>query len=598
MAETTMAVKQPSRYREYWEKLGGERLYALGRWLILIPLLTLIDQVSGPVWPVTPDSVQVVRVFWIYAGFSLGMNILLLIPPLSIVPRYAVVGDLVFLALIMLVGIPEAPIFSTLFFAFFLVPLLNLATHQQPLVVMLVSLLTAILYGGVYLAGHGSLPDSYLLPGMQVIILLLAPWLTAAIVERWGLSNRFQAADAERRREQAQRDRQFYRERVRSFLHVTEQLARTLDYKQVLDTTLHEIRKLAPYHIGLVLFPASRMKEIKVETVVPANPSDLGLTFSVSEGTLASMLRPNASSILVDDISKDPEAEPITSLRSCKAACLVPLRMKVSAKLKTFGILLIASDQAGVFTEEHLEMITGIANYMIVTLYNAQLEFDLKKGQAQLIAKEKEVRDRIASKLHDGPTQKVAQIAMNTDFLKKAAENDQAMLLSELDKFGNLARIANSEMRMTLFELRPLILETEGLRAAMEEYVEKMKIRTGETKLTFQGKGSVDTALEPEAAGIVFDIIQESVNNALKHAEAKHILVRAVRHETTLEVIIQDDGKGFEPSKARQAASKRASFGLQNFGERAEMIGGTMEIDSSPGKGTKITMIVPISSPS
>ncbi|NJN67143.1 MAG: hypothetical protein HC884_10745 [Chloroflexaceae bacterium] len=587
MVETTMAVKQPSGYRNYWEKLGGERLYALGRWLVLIPLLVLIEQVSGPVWPVAPTSSQVVRVFLIYAGFSLSMNILLLIPPLSLVPRYAAIGDIIFLALIMLVGAPEAPIFSTLFFVFFLVPLLNFASHQQPLVVILESFLTAILYGAVFVAVRGTLLDSYLLPGLQIIILLFVPWLTASIVERWGVSNRLQAADAERRREQAQRDRQFYRERMHSFLNVTEQLARTLDYKQVLDVTLQEIRKLAPYHVGLVLFPASRMKEVKVETVVPANPNDLGLTFSVSEGTIAAMLRPNASSILVDDISKDPEATPIASLRSCKAACLVPLRMKVSTKLKTFGILLIASDQPGVFTDEHLEMITGIANYMIVTLYNAQLEFDLRKGQAQLIAKEKEVRDRIASKLHDGPTQKVAQIAMNTDFLKKAAEHDQAVLLAELDKFGDLARLANSEMRMTLFELRPLILETEGLRAAMEEYVEKMKIRTGETKLSFQARGSVDTALEVGAAGVVFDIIQESVNNALKHAESKHILVRTVRHETTLEVIIQDDGKGFDPSKARQAAAKRASFGLQNFGERAEMIGGTLEIDSAPGKAPK-----------
>jgi signal transduction histidine kinase len=217
---------------------------------------------------------------------------------------------------------------------------------------------------------------------------------------------------------------------------------------------------------------------------------------------------------------------------------------------------------------------------------------DLRQIKSKLNSKEKEIRDRMASKLHDGPTQKVAQIMMQVDFIKQAMQKDPSMVPQELDKFAALAKVANAEMRMTLFELRPLTLESDGLRAALTEYAEKLKLRAGATQVHVKSKGAVDSALSKEAEGVIFDIIQESVNNALKHAQANNIWITLERKGELYTATVKDDGKGFDLNAARQSATKRASFGLKNFGERAQLIDATVDIDSAPGEGSTVTLVV------
>lgn len=577
--------KQASSYRERWRVLSGERLYILARWLVLVPLFVAVHT-TAPVWPLSAASDPLVLALWAYAAFSLLMAFVLVIPlaALNSLLRNSYIGDIIFLTLLTFLSSDYRFDFSLIFFPFFLLPLVGASIHHRPFTNLGIGIATALLYGGTFVAARGGELASYVLPGMQVLILVVVPWLASNLKEKWSSHNLQQVVAAEQEAE-------LHRQRMQSFFTVSATLADTMNYKQVLEATLHELHTLVPYSVGLVMFPTNRPRELKIEAIEPTSPGDLGLTFSVEEGAVAQILRASSTPCLVENISQEPELAEVSVLRPCTAACIVPLRMK----LRTFGVMLIANEQPASYTQEHLNILSSIANYVIVALYNAQMQFDLKQGQGKLLAKEKEVRDRIASRLHDGPTQKVAQIMMNTDFLKKVAEHDPSRLVEEVDKFAELARIANGEMRMTLFELRPMTLETEGLRAALNDYVEKMKIRCGTTRLMVKSRGLIDSPLDREAEGVIFDIIQESVNNALKHAEASNILIGLGRHERMFEVIIQDDGKGFDPAAAKQAAAKRASFGLHNFDERAQMIGSTIEIDSEPGKGTKITILVPIS---
>lgn len=576
--------KQSSSYRERWRARSGERLYILIRWLLLVPLFVVVH-ITTPVWPISSTSDYLVLALWAYAAFSLLMTCMLLLPlaALDSLLRNSYFGDIVFLALLTFFSGAYALDFSLTFFPFFFLPLMCAAIHHKPLASLGIGVATAFIYGADFVVARGVETASYTLMGVDMLTLVVVPWLASSLKEKWSAHNLQHVVAAEQ-------ETQLYRERMQSFFTVSAALADTMNYKHVLDATLRELQILAPYNVGVVMFPTNRPRELKIEAIEPTSPGDIGLTFIVGEGSIAQMLRASSSPSLVENISQEPDLAEVSVLRSCTAACIVPLRMK----LRTFGVLVVASEQPASYTQEHLAIINSLANYVIVALYNAQMQFDLKQGQGKLLAKEKEVRDRIASKLHDGPTQKVAQIMMNTDFLKKVAEHDPSRLVEEVNKFAELARVANGEMRMTLFELRPMTLETEGLRAALNDYVEKMKIRCGSTRLVVKSRGLIDSALEREVEGVIFDIIQESVNNALKHAEASNILIGLGRKDKMFEVIIQDDGKGFDPVAAKQAAAKRASFGLHNFDERAQMIEGTIEIESEPGKGSKITILAPL----
>lgn len=598
---TTTAINQKNitknkrPYREFWQETGGERLYTLFRWLLFALLAVvvwpLIQQQQLTIWPITLSTAPIVLGVLGYGIFTLCMSIALFIPPLAPFLKQSYLLDVVFFLVLALLS-KEHAFFLPLYFA----PIAAGSVQQKPLNSLLMGLGVAVLYSAVFFVGpylveggHATLHD-YTTLGMHVGILLAVPWLISSLVEHWSNSNRRHILEAQAQQEAALEETERYRERMHVFAEVSAELAKKVNHKHILDTILEKTSSLMPMDVGVVLFSTGRPKEIRIEEISPSNPGELGMVIAVEEGILSEMLNPESTPRLIDSMADCPEFGAIGALESCQSACVVPLRMKVT----TFGILLIATDKPDGYTEEHLEILAAMANYAIVAIYNAQMAFDLKQGNTKLLSKEKEVRDQIASKLHDGPTQKVAQIAMNAEFIKKVAQHDPSMLIEELDKFGKLAQVANGEMRMTLFELRPLILETEGLRAALAEYIEKLKLRT-DTKITIQTRGQVDTVLEHEASGVLFDIIQESVNNALKYSEAGQIWIRLERKDEIFHVSVQDNGKGFDPAEARKAAKKRASFGLQNFGERAKMVEGTVDVDSAPGKGTTVRVTVPIS---
>jgi signal transduction histidine kinase len=307
----------------------------------------------------------------------------------------------------------------------------------------------------------------------------------------------------------------------------------------------------------------------------------------VGRGLAAALRSPEAR--VVADVSQEADLRSFETLRSCRSACLVPLR----ANMRTYGLMVLATDTAG-YTPEQLENLTALANYAIIALHNAQLIFDLKEERNKLISKEEEVRHQLARDLHDGPAQALAALTMNIEFIKRLLERDPSRVVEELDKMSVLAKRTTYEVRTMLFELRPLVLETQGLKVTLEQYLERFKGNNAGTEIVLDVAGAEDVRLETKTEGTLFNIIQEAANNALKHAKAKHIWVRLRRDGRNLVTVVQDDGVGFDMQAVLRSYEKRGSFGLLNIDERARLVGGSAEIESAPGKGTKVTIIVPI----
>jgi signal transduction histidine kinase len=254
--------------------------------------------------------------------------------------------------------------------------------------------------------------------------------------------------------------------------------------------------------------------------------------------------------------------------------------------------MLIASNHADAFNREQLGMLTALANYAIIALHNAQLIYDLREERSKLLSKEEEVRHQLARDLHDGPAQALAAITMNVEFIKRLLQRDPERVMSELDKLGAMAKRTTHEVRTMLFELRPLVLETQGLDTTLREYLERFK---GNGTQIILESGEIDANLDTKTEGTLFNIIQESVNNARKYANAEHIWVRLKQTPQALEVTVQDDGRGFDLQKVLASYEKRGSFGLLNIEERAKLIGGMAELNSAPGQGTSVRVIVPLS---
>ncbi|RRR68110.1 MAG: histidine kinase [Candidatus Viridilinea halotolerans] len=571
--------------------LGGERFYTLARWITLLLLAAITSFLSeGSLWPVSIESPPLVIVLWAYIGFGLLATLLIFIPAVLPLLGYAYVIDLAFISLMTFFGGES----TVVFFPLYLLPLINAAVRQTPMMSLGSGVLAASLYSIAVIAWHLVLAQGMTFEaidgvamGLRALTLTLVPWVTSGLTERWSASNRASVELARQEAEAALNDARAYRDQMRSLYEVAYTLATTVDYRQVLESTLRESRKLVPFTTGFVLLAGEEADTFAVAASESLDAGDQARQITASAG-IAAALRGTEARVVVP--TQEPDLASFSTLQRCTRACLVPLR----ANLRSYGIVVVALDSPGNFTGEQIDHLTTLANYAIIALQNAQLIFDLKEERNKLISKEEVVRHQLARDLHDGPAQALAALTMNIEFIKRLLERDPSRVVEELDKMSALAKRTTYEVRTMLFELRPLVLETQGLKVTLEQYLERFQNNRAGTAIVLEGDEVADVHLETKTEGTLFNIIQEAVNNALKHARAKHIWIRLRREGKNLLAVVQDDGSGFDLQGVLRNYEKRGSFGLLNIDERARLVGGNAELASEPGKGTKVTILVPL----
>jgi signal transduction histidine kinase len=168
----------------------------------------------------------------------------------------------------------------------------------------------------------------------------------------------------------------------------------------------------------------------------------------------------------------------------------------------------------------------------------------------------------------------------------------------ELAKAQDITRRTVDEIRTLLYELRPLVLETEGLVAAVRAFLKRRQKEIAdrtEVSLSVRVFGPDGTFLidEEKVKTALFAILQEAVNNAIKHAEAANIAVVLGETATDFYMMVSDDGQGFETQDVLIKSARQGSLGMINLHERAELIGANLRLKSRPGKGTRIVIRVP-----
>lgn len=193
-----------------------------------------------------------------------------------------------------------------------------------------------------------------------------------------------------------------------------------------------------------------------------------------------------------------------------------------------------------------------------------------------------EERARIARDLHDGVAQTLYFLALKADVLRQGLMGDEAAA-ADLQLMGQTTRQVIREVRRTIFSLQPLDWPREGFLPALHQFVMALAEQTGwQTTFTIAEElGDLPPNLEP----IIFRLVQESLNNVAKHAEAETVNVALAWLENgrSLELTIQDNGHGFEPSQL-----KGQGFGLKQMASRVQANGGDFQIESQPLQGTTV----------
>ncbi len=264
----------------------------------------------------------------------------------------------------------------------------------------------------------------------------------------------------------------------------------------------------------------------------------------------------------------------------------VPLQLKG----RSIGVIEVINKRtAPEFDQEDLSILTTMAAQIAIALDNARLYQNLRAERDHIIEVEERVRHELARNLHDGPVQLLSAIAMGLDYLRNLLQRQPEAAPAELESLRQLTRQAMYQARTVLFELRPIILETQGLVAALSSYIERLATTSPfEVHLDIP---DVPIDLDVRVAGVIFSIVQEAINNIIKHAEAGHVWVSLRADQDVLWVTIQDDGKGFDVQAVQDDYDRRDSLGLLNMRERARLIDAELTIESGVDRGGSGTLI-------
>jgi PAS domain S-box-containing protein len=237
--------------------------------------------------------------------------------------------------------------------------------------------------------------------------------------------------------------------------------------------------------------------------------------------------------------------------------------------------------------------IIGMIEIMADIMDRKQIEEERAELLRRLVTAQEEERRRLSRELHDQMGQSIAALMLGLKSLGDSGQfqtfqNDQLRQLRELT--NQLAR----DVHHLASSLRPTALDDLGLHTALSNYVEEWADRTNITA-DFHSNGLIKQRLDQQVETTVYRIVQEALTNVLKHAKAQNVSIIVEHRGNRLMAIVEDDGCGFEADAMLNKPASERGLGLLGMRERVSLVGGSLEIESTPGTGTTLLVHIPAS---
>jgi len=211
----------------------------------------------------------------------------------------------------------------------------------------------------------------------------------------------------------------------------------------------------------------------------------------------------------------------------------------------------------------------------------------LREQYAQVTAAQEEERQRIARELHDGLVPVLAGLSIRLHTAGKRLEREDHPIAGEIGELAEQAQSSSREIRRLIHDLRPLALDELGLVPALRQHLHHCEREHG---LAVDFVADEGERLPAPVETALFRIVQEAVNNVLRHAQAQQVGVTLTRKADHVELCVTDNGRGFDIQLPRSGRH----IGLWSMRERVEQLGGQFQVRSAPGEGTTVTALIPL----
>ena len=366
---------------------------------------------------------------------------------------------------------------------------------------------------------------------------------------------------------------------------VSRSIASTLELEPLLLLILDQFKEVVDYSGAAILMLHNNVMVMRASRRPDALAAKVKVNYQPARiATIQTMLE-TQQPIYIADLRQDEALVEAYESASCapldktfpyiRSWMGVPLIMRG----QVLGMLSLAHRQIGYYEEKDAQLAQDFANQAAIAMHNAEL---YQQAQKTAVADE---RSRIARELHDSVTQAIYSVTLYADATRLALKDGELDIVAEnLNELRAMAREAMLDMRLLIFELRPPVLEEEGLVIALQTRLEAVEARSGvHADFHTNGERRLPLPLEIE----LYRIAQEALTNVVKHARAKQVNITLRFDEAQVCLEIADDGVGFDT-----AVGHSGGMGLRGIQERVEKIGGDLLVQSTPGQGTILRITV------
>ncbi|MGH3899637.1 MAG: GAF domain-containing sensor histidine kinase [Pseudonocardiaceae bacterium] len=296
--------------------------------------------------------------------------------------------------------------------------------------------------------------------------------------------------------------------------------------------------------------------------------------------------------VITDDKRADPRYLYIPELRGEDFTSMASVPM-ISRPGNLVGVLNVHTHDRREFTKADVELLGTVAGLMAGAIENASLhsrlaerEEAMERFAERIVLLGETERRRLAGEIHDGISQRIVSLSFHLSAAADSITSDPVGAAEQIARAQELAAGALDETRHAIAGLRPPVLDDLGLAASLESLARSIPLPNVQVD-------TVPTSLPEHVETAVYRIAQEALQNVMKHANAAHVHLRLSVTAGAVLLEISDDGAGFDPACATEPAGP-VGYGLPGMQQRAELLGGQLTADSSPGRGTVVRLRVPI----
>ena len=377
----------------------------------------------------------------------------------------------------------------------------------------------------------------------------------------------------------------------------TIELTRSLDREVVLVTLLDRLRQLVPFdHASVMLLEETRLSIRAVfdgDRVVPV-PAEERSRFEAADHPVVQSILETGAAVLIPDLSLHPEWKLPTAAAPAGSWMGVPL----FARGNVTGLVALGKVEADSFSEEQVRLAEAMSSQASVAVENAvlfaQMQASTLRMQAlsrRLVEAQENERRSISRELHDEAGQSLTSLRIGLRLLEREIAHGGEITGRVAELVKTTDAVIDGLHRLAA-DLRPASLDHLGLDAALRQYSREAAAKFG-LAVHFKALGFTSQRLPTAVETALYRVVQEAMTNVVRHAAAKRVDILVERRDDRVMVMVEDDGAGFDPMQVQ----RHDHFGLLGMKERAEALGGSLTLESSPGAGTTIVVEVASADP-